>query len=382
MRSHDHLVQTFGSLSPYQSAPDFWTATPASSQKLLDGLKHADIHTIGTSVSGRPILAISYGKFEPLACVTTNNLHSALASKVVPPDVTDIFPTAFYGTQRRQNPSLILQGGIHAGELTGTVASLNLCHILETGRDLRGKPWPDIQTLAQNTRITVIPWLNIDGVHRWPFLHTHDAPPDLVSMASMGILKDGTPLRYPQMKTMDPISPDTVQLMGSYFNDNGVNLQYDCFAVQRQPETTAWMSCYSKEKPDAVLVWHCNNGSLFGPPEYYLPTGHQHTISRLSGAVLARLRSDNLPYNRMSWADIPGMGKPFFEQSTAIYHTCGATPLMCELPIGMKPFSFTLDTMLDVGLTCIQETLRFGHDEGFRPYEYWSKVKAARTAKQ
>jgi hypothetical protein len=381
MRSHARLIQQFGPLTRYQSAPDFWTATPASSQTLLDSIKQGTISTIGTSVSGRPILAITYGNFEPLQGTTTNNLHSALASKVVPPDATDIFPTAFYGTPRRQNPSLVIQGGIHAGELTGTVASLNLCHIIETGKDLRSKPWPELQSLAQQTRLTIIPWLNIDGVHRWPFLHTVDAPADLVSMASMGIFNDGTPLRYPQMKTLDPIDPSSVQLMGSYFNDNGVNLQYDCFAVNRQPETTAWMRHYIQEKPDAALVWHCNNGSLFGPPEYYLPTGHQHTLSRLSGAVLARLRSDGLPYSRMSWADIPGLGKPYFEQTSAIYHTCGATPLMCELPTGMKPLAYSMDTMLDIGLTCIHEVLRFGHDEGFRPYEYWSKIKAARTSK-
>jgi len=80
----------------------------------------------------------------------------------------------------------------------------------------------------------------------------------------------------------------------------------------------------------------------------------------------------------MSWAGLPGMGKPFIEQSTAIYHICGALPLMSELPLAHEGLDLSHDTLLDMGLTHIEEVLSFGHTEGFRPYEYWDKVKSTR----
>lgn len=375
MYDHTPLTRKFGSLEPWQHCPAFYTAKIETGMPAIDRLTKAKRVQIGQSVAGQPILALEYGEFEPLQDILSDNLHSSLASNIVPPDPTDIYPPSFYGSNRRKKPSLILQGGIHGGELTGTVANINLCHVIETGADLRGKPWPRLQELALATRLVIIPWLNPDSTNRWPLYHTANAPRELLAMCTYGVKHDGEVLRYPLFKQFGVIPPQEMAFMGSYFNDNGINLQYDLMAVERQPETTAWMRYYLKERADAALVWHCNDGSLMGPCEFYLPQGHQHTHSRVSGAVYRRLSQEGLPLGRLSWAALPGMGKPFLEQSSAIYHVSGALPLMSELPLARQGLDISCDTLLDMGLIHIEEVLEFGHSEGFRPYEYQHKIK-------
>jgi len=364
----------FGDLSKYAKCPDFWVAKPDKAMPFIKTLKQAQVHTIGKSAGGRDIIAVEYGAKEPLDAAT-DNLCSVLASKIVPPDPTDIFPPAFFGTKRRRKPVLALQGAIHGGELTGTVASLNLCQVIETGRDLRGKAWPRLQYLARDTRIVIIPWLNIDGAERWPIPNTSGAPARLCGLCTQGVAKDGTEYKYPAAKAFWPIPPETTAFMGSYYNDAGVNLQYDFCMPHRQPETIAWMEYYLSERPDGVVVWHCNAGSIMGPAEYFLPEGYKHEYDRLAGAVRQRLLREGYEVGRVSWAGLPGMGKPGLCQITAIYFNCGALPMLCELPTGYDLAPMSCEEMLDIGLITIEETLFYAHRDGLRPYELWDKVK-------
>ncbi len=368
------IEQRFGDLSPYQQCPPFWTSVPANSAQFLASLRQAERVVIGQSAGGRDIPALIYGEKEPLQ-TTTDNLASALASKVTPPDATDIFPAGFYSSSRRHRPVLVLQGAIHGGEVTGTVASLNLCQIIEHGVDLRGKPWPRIASLARRSRIVIIPWLNIDAAAAWP-LHTMcNAPDELDNTCTHGLKCSGERYRYPDVKSLFPIPLDQTLYLGAYYNDAGVNLQYDFTSLHRQPETQAWMRCYLVERPDGVVIWHGNHGSMIGPPEYYLPEGVQHEVSRMGGAVRSRLLREGFAVGRLSCAGLPGLGKPFIEQMTAVYHVSGATPVMVEMPTGGRSAPYTEDQLLDIGLLTIEELLCYAHDDGMRPYEWWAKVR-------
>ena len=379
MRSDDQLPSVFGDLGPWREAPPFWPAHPDQGIPFLGTLASATVRSIGRSAGGRDIPVIEYGEKEPLTA-GTDNLQSALASKLVPPDPTDIFPPSFYGTGRRTRPVVVLQGGIHGDEITGTAASLNLCHIIETGSDLRGRPWPELQQMARAARVCIIPWLNMDGAVRSPVAHHAGMAASIAAALVAGVDRDGSPLQYPKFKSVFPIPPGEMAFMGTYFNDAGVNLQYDFCMPRRQPETVAWMDYYLGERPDGVVVWHCNAGSLIGPPGYYLPPGHQFEEARVAGAVHARLLREGYDHpvaGRTSWASLPGMGKPFIEQYTAIYHVCGALPVMCELPVGCKEYFCSCDDMLTIGLLTIEEIFRYAHNEGLRPYEYWKKIRDA-----
>lgn len=373
--SNDYTVieKEVGSLETWTTAPTFWKALPKDGMPFVWSLASAQLRTIGRSSGGREIVAVEYGEREPVDALC-DNLHSAIASKIDPPDPTDIFPSFFYGARRRARPVLALQGALHGSELTGTVAMLNLCQVIETGADLRGKSWPDLREVARATRLVMIPWLNIDGASRAPWGYFVGMPPKASALISHGVGKEGMVVSYPEAKRYFPVPPERVHFLGTYYNDAGYNLQYDTFTLVRQPETQAWMAYYLAERPDGVLIWHCNAGSMIGPPSYYLPPGHQLQEARIAGAVRARLVRDGYAVGRLSRAQLPGMGKPYLEQVAAVYHVCGAMPVMCELPEGScAPFS--AEDMLDIGLITIEETLRFAHTDGLRPYEWWTKVK-------
>lgn len=364
----------FGDFSGWRQCPRFWPVEPGTGLAFIQSLREARTCVIGQSAGARDIIAVEYGEKEALDA-TSRNLHSAIASKIVPPDPTQIFPECFYGATRRRKPVLAIQGGIHGGELSGTAASLNLCHVIETGEDLRGQKWPRLRELARASRLVIIPWLNMDGAERWPLPNTAGVPAELYTRCTHGVAADGTKYSYPQVKAISPIPPDATAFMGSYYNDAGVNLQYDFCAPQRQPETTAWMNYYLDEKPDGVLIWHCDAGSMMGCPGYYLPQGHQHEFSRIGGAVRARLLREGYQISRLSWAGLPNMGKPYITQMDAVYLSCGALPVMCEMPAGAADRPFSLDEMLDIGLLTIEEVLCYAHTDGLRPYEVWEKVK-------
>ena len=375
MNDYTLIEKEFGDLSAFLEAPPFWISTPKLGRPFIEKLKQGTVHTIGRSAGGREIVAIEYGEKEPHDAAM-DNLQSALASNLVPPDPTDIFPDSFFGKTRRRKPVVALQGGIHGSELTGTVASFNLCHLLETGKDLRGKEWPRLLDLARKTRLCIIPWVNVDGAERTRWPNSSGMPAKAYGRMTQGIAADGRKYEYPAVKSICPIPPDKTAFMGTYYNDAGVNLQYDFCAVRRQPETTAWMEYYLAERPDGVAVWHCNAGSLMGPPPFYIPVGYQMEEARLAGALRNRLLRDGYPAGRMSWAGLPGMGKPYLEQITAIYHVCGALPLLLELPAGCKEWELSCDAMLDIGLISIEEILFYAHTDGLRPYENWEKVCA------
>jgi hypothetical protein len=377
MNDLSSIEAQFGDLSQYQKSPDFWLADPRDTEAFLETLTQFEVREIGKSAGGLSIKAIFHGEFEPLETIT-DNLHSAIASRIDNADPTDIFPAAFYGTHRRKNPVVVLQGGIHGGEVVGTVASLNLCHIIEHGTDLRGKAWPRLRELALKVRLVIIPWLNPDGNYRWPIPNIAGAPAELVAQCTHGIKMDGTPYRYPEYKVESPIDPDQCSFLGCYNNDNGVNLQYDIFSLPRQPETESWMKLYLEERPDGVLIFHCNAGTLIGPACYYLPPGHQHEESRLGGVVRYRLNQEGFALGRMSLAGLPSLGKPFFTQMDAVYHVSGATPIMVEFPNGSAAAPFMADEMLDIGLITIEETLHYALTDGLRPYEWLEKVNAKR----
>lgn len=373
----DYLTEKYGSLEEHQACPPFWLFTPEQAAPFIQGLTQWKRRSLGTSHQGREIFALEYGEKEELEGITSSGLHSSLCAEIVPCDPTAIYPKSFYGSRLRKRPVIAFQGGIHGGEITGTIGTFNLCSVLETGRDLRGKEWPRLAELARQTRILFIPWLNPDGCARYRTPNPTNVSAELGSAQIHGISRSGQLLSYRGQKAFWPLDFTDIGHLGAYYNQAGYNLQYDVFQITPQPETRAWMQYYLDERPDAVLAFHCNNGTLIGPAEYYLPPGHQHALSRIAGAVNAACRREGYKDNRLSWADLPGSGKPHIDQSTATYHVCGALPILIEFPAGFKGTGYTLDQIVDITLTCFEEIFAYALTEGLRPYQWRQKVLAA-----
>ena len=75
---------------------------------------------------------------------------------------------AYYGPDFEKKVYLAM-ASIHGGELEGIVGLVNLVSVLETGKDLRGRPWPGIVAAAGRIdRLIVIPIVNVDGRARVP----------------------------------------------------------------------------------------------------------------------------------------------------------------------------------------------------------------------
>ncbi len=379
MNDFSVIEKEFGDLSAYKTRLDYWPSRPQEAGGLLGSLKEGKIRTIGKSAGGRDIIAIEYGDKEP-GEYTAANYMSALAGATVPPDPTAIFPESFFGKKRRRHPVIVLQGAIHGCEVSGTAASLNLCKIIETGTDLRGKSWPELRELAKATRLCIIPWLNPDGTSRFcisnPEGHGQLPSYELSCRLTHGVAKDGTKYEYPANKNFFPIPPEETAYMGCYFNDAGINLQYDFTSPRRQPETIAWMEYYLDERPDAVLNFHCDSGSIVmsGGPT----VGHQTEISRLAGAVRSRLQRAQLAVpqrGRLSWDGLHP--KPVLDQNGAIFYVCGATPVLVELPAAYAGSKASCSQILDIGLLTIEEALNYAHHDGMRPYEFYEKRPVA-----
>jgi|GEM_PF-558661 len=373
----DYLVEKYGPLTEHQDSPPYWLFTPEEAEPFIAGLREWKRRPIGASHRGREIFALEYGPGEALEGIASTSLHSSICSKILPCDPTRIYPPAFYGSRLRERPVIALQGGIHGGEITGTIGAFNLASVVETGRDLRGREWPRLAELARRTRILFIPWLNPDGCARFRTPNPTRVSAELAAAQTHGLSRSGRLFDYREQKAFWPLDFSDIGHLGAYYNEAGYNLQYDLFQLEPQPETLAWMRYYLDERPDAVLAFHCNNGSLIGPPEYYLPPGHQHALSRLAGAVNAACRREGYRDNRLSWADLPAHGKPYMEQSTATYHVCGALPVLIEFPAGFEGTGYDCDGIVDIALTCFEEVFAYALTEGLRPY-HWRQKELAR----
>jgi hypothetical protein len=95
----------------------------------LEGLKRGQVKEIARSPGGRPVHAVSYGEFEPVA--RTANLSSALAARK---------PEAFYGP-RRAEQVLLVCSAVHGAEMESIAGVMNLISLMETGADLDGVEW-------------------------------------------------------------------------------------------------------------------------------------------------------------------------------------------------------------------------------------------------
>src|SRR3546814_16052817 len=59
--------------------------------------------------------------------------------------------------------------GVHGGEFEGIVGMVKLISIIETGKDLRGKAWPEVvEVMKKIDRLILVPITNPDARARIP----------------------------------------------------------------------------------------------------------------------------------------------------------------------------------------------------------------------
>lgn len=340
-------------------APEWWLTRPDEIRKFLGSLKGVEVEEIGKTAGGRPIVAASWGEREMLPGRTSASLASAIAGGD---------PSAFYGKGDRKRQVVLFVGGAHGTEFDGTVAALHFLNVLVTGKDLLGREHREMAEEGRKHRFIMIPLLNVDGrVRALDHVTFMGCNPDYFSMITQGLKKDGTIFQWPTSKLHFPIPVNDFKIVGTYFNDAGVNLVYDTpFGGDCQPETTALLRLCRRELPDLVLLSHSNNGSLVEPPSQFIPVHYRQKSDQIGAVVGMRCAREGFKKYAMPRSPTTYAGDQYY-QSDGVYHACGALPVVVEFPCGWQNVPGTHQGILDIGLAVLDEISRFGNRYRFRP---------------
>lgn len=348
--------------------PSFWLSTVDEVTNFLE--KHVSkgkIEVIGTSAGGRPIRAVFYGK--PRQGKGTTTFSGALGYGDV---------RAYRGPEHEK---MVYMGmsAVHGGEFEGIVGTVNLIAVIETGKDLRGKEWPEITSLvAKLDRLILIPIVNPDGRARIPlrmeaYRGTDHTVPEYLNT---GGKPDGTITGWPQVKKYIPADFKIPGFPGGYPNDAGVNIQHDDFFGKCQPETQALFNLTEREKPDLIINMHTGADYMLMHRPFVEPTlsavfdslfKYVHTTLALHGLQKtkdAKVESDPRRVNIES-----------YNLNTALNLHCGALSVVVESPSHGFSAKYheeedaafhTPEMLLDAQLFCHQEAMRFLINTGGR----------------
>jgi len=254
-KAFPHIPQEY--LREADNPPDFWVSTVDGVTRFLGERVHrGTVEVIGETAGGRPIRAVFYGL--PRNRKGTTTFSGAIGARNV---------RAYYGPDFDKKVYLAM-AAVHGGEFEGIVGLVNLLSVLETGKDLRGRPRPEIVAAAGRIdRLIVIPIVNVDGRARVPVRMEafRGADGTISQYLNTGGWSDGSLIGWPACKEFIPLDFSRTQFPGGYPNDNGVNLMHDDFLGSRQPETQALLDLAARERPDLILNLHTG----IDPNNYY-----------------------------------------------------------------------------------------------------------------
>lgn len=351
-----------------ESIPEFWVSTLDGVSRFLDTRVHAGkVVAIGTSAGGRPVRAVLYGAARQGKGTTTFSGSLGLG------DVR-----AFSGPDAGRKVYMAM-AGVHGGEFEGIVGMVNLLSVLETGKDLRGRAWPELAAAAKSLdRIILIPVMNPDGRARVPLrMEAHRGRDETIpEYFNTGGWSDGKNIGWPDCKRFIPLDFTRTQFPGGYPNDHGVNIQHDDFLGKRQPETEALLGLAARERPDLILNMH--TGAVF--PLMHRPFA-EHALMPVFDRLFRRVHTGLTAAGLQATDDPAEEADPVrkrtqspYNLDTALNLSSGALSVVIESPThaasvaerGGKPFLWTPDSLLTAQLVCHREAMKFLVEEGGR----------------
>jgi len=335
------------------SAPEFYRNSVEEVERVLDGLKKAEVSEIGRSAGGRPLYAVAYGTKERVE--RTANLSSALAGRK---------PGAFFGEGREKQVALVVSA-VHGAEMESIAGVLNLFSVIETGTDRKGTPWETLAELAEGVRLVVVPIGNPDGRARIPSDDPITWSHEEVEKYRHGLWKDGSQITWPACKNWHPMPADEVGFMGGYFSDAGVNPSHGLFLPREVAvETHAILDLVADETPDLYLDLHsCGAGPFFIPGQPMLPELFRLRSYYIEGVCVTMLREHGLrPKARSRPSDAS-----VIDLYTAAYHVAGSMCMLFEgAHGGAKSNRYTHAEIVDTYLTVFEGILTVGVRETFK----------------
>ncbi len=347
--------------------PPFWlTSIEEVTLFLHENVKKGRVEVIGKSAGGRLIRSVSYGR------ARQGNGTSTFSGSLGFGDIQ-----AYRGPDHEKTVYMGI-AAVHGGEFEGIVGMVNLISVIETGKDLRGKEWPEIvEMVNQLDRLVLIPIVNPDGRARLPLRMEPYRKTDLTvhEYLNTGGNPDGTITGWPQIKEFIPLDFGKPVFPGGYPNDAGVNLQHDDFFGNRQPETQLRFDLCERERPDLIINMH-TGATFMNLHRSFSEPVLSPVFDSLYVYVHKRLAIEGLQGTKDVEHEINPSKVPAgtFNLDGALNLHCGALSVVVESP--SHGFSgkdreggiafHSPDMLLDAQLFCHQEAMRFLVESGGR----------------
>ncbi len=341
--------------------PDFYKGKLSDIDNELQNVKRGEVKAIAVSPGGLPVYAVFYGEKEDFQ--SQANYNSALGAR----------NPGFYAKKTKDTkPVIYFLGPVHGQEAEGIVGLVNLIHLMETGRDHRGREWPNLKRKLDQSRVIIVPCGNPDGRRRVPYDSFVGLPVNIMTKYGQGTRKDGSLWGWPGTKSVHPMKGD-VSILGAYFNDDGINMMHDDFFSPMSEETKAIMDIARREAPDMTVSLHSH-----GNPPRILPAAYEawfmkERIDELMKKLNVRYEKEGLPHPPFDWLGNPGVEDKQFPPRTsfnlisALHHVSGTMAFTFECPHGTtserspEPI-VSHDEILDIQLILYEEMINYLFD--------------------
>ena len=333
--------------------PQFFKSKLADIDAEIALMKKGKAEVLTTSPGGLPVYGIVYGEKENLH--KQANYNSAVGARN---------PAFFAAKDEQTKPVIFFIGPVHGQEPEGIVGLVNLIHIAETGKDYRGKEWPEIKDYFNRFRVIIIPCGNPDGRKRCPYDSFVGLPTETMTKYGQGTKKDGTLWRWPLAKSLHPMKGD-VGILGCYFNDNGINIMHDEFFAPMANETKAIFRIAMEEAPDMTISLHSCECNPFVIQNSQAPHFMRQRISDFANRLNRRYIDLKLPNMGADWSlevlddDLTPPPQKSFNMASALHYASGTMSLTFESPHGTIEDGATYSEILDVQLVLYQEMLNY-----------------------
>jgi hypothetical protein len=344
--------------APPRDLPGFWKATLEDLEREVLSVAKGSVERIAVSPGGRPVKALFYGEADDLR--PQANYGSAVAAGN---------PAHYARKQGTTKPVVLLLGPVHGQEIEGLVGLVNLVHVAETGRDHRGRAWPQLARRLAGARVVIVPCPNPDGRARCPYDSFVGLPTRTMTKYGQGTRRDGSLWGWPGAKALHPMKGD-VGILGAYFNDDGVNLMHDDFFLPMARETEAVLRLARREAPDVAVSLHSHEHPPAVLQTSYVPVFMKERIRDLSARLRSRFDEQGLPYGSVAAPraddERPGPTSSF-NLASALHHVSGAMAFVFECPHGTvsedsPPRRVSHAEILDIQLTLYEELLGFASE--------------------
>ena len=340
--------------------PDFYKTKLSDIYAELNTVKTGEVKAIAISPGGYPVYAVYYGEKDDFH--SQANYNSAVGAR----------DAAFYAKKTKATkPVLLFVGPTHGHEVEGMAGLVNLIHIAETGKDLRGKEWPLLKKGFEQCRVIILPCNNPDGRMRCPYDSFVGIPSLTMTKYGQGTRKDGTLWKWPYSKALHPMKGD-VGILGCYYNNNGINPMHDDFFQPMAEETKAILDIAREEAPDMTVSLHSQSLPPCVLVPSYLPLFLKERVAAFGNHLNDYFREEGLPHYSGSWkmkAEMDDEKFPpqkSFNLVSALHHVSGTMSFIFECCHGTDNsgrefgnFPVSHDDILDIQLGLYQEMFNY-----------------------